>query len=200
MLINTRETFYSADSEETDERCADSVFLQGSVAASSSPRLSLNLGHFRPPPSAASQSVCVALFCMAAFTVMCGGRWGAFADWHRRAHGGERSDIVQRKLNGDLCITCEGNRKRGSRLHTMKCFLLWVGERAAASPIAFQKKYWPRGFILCIWFGFWCRTLESLSVYFKDVKVHECLLMLSFSLWLIGSCCWENICEGFLCQ
>lgn len=146
MLINTRETFYSADSEETDERCADSVFLQGSVAASSSPRLSLNLGHFRPPPSGTAQKPRVSRF-VSPYSAWphsqscAGGGGGAFADWHRRAHGGERSDIVQRKLNGDLCITCEGNRKRGSRLHTMKCFLLWVGERAAASPIAFQKKY-----------------------------------------------------------
>lgn len=62
MLINTRETFYSADSEETDERCADSVFLQGSVAASSSPHLSLNLGHFRPPPSGTAQKPQVTRF------------------------------------------------------------------------------------------------------------------------------------------
>lgn len=161
MLINTREAFYSADSEETDERCADSVFLQGSVAASSSPHLSLNLGHFRPPPSGTAQKPQVSRFVSPysawPHSQSCAGAGGPSPT----GTGGRTAGSGLTLCSGSSMATCV-SRERGTESLAVVCIqwsvFCYGSAREQLLPQSLSKKILTSGFILCIWFGFWCEN------------------------------------------
>lgn len=125
MLINTSETFCSADNQETDGRLADfSWFVSESGPLQGSASWDGTHGH--------SQLVCVALFYAAAFTVTCG----------PSPTGTDRRVAVGSGPSGSSMATCVSRVKgrRDSHLRTMKCFLLWVDKRTAASTLLSPKR------------------------------------------------------------
>lgn len=159
MLINTRETFYSADSEETDERCADSVFLQGSVAASSSPRLSLNLGHFRPPPSGTAQQPRVGRFVSPysawPHSQSCAG--GGGGGLRRLAPAGARRGAVRHcaaEAQWRLVYHVRGEQKAWQSSAYNEVFSVMGRRESSCFPNHFPKKILTSGvyFMYLVWF------------------------------------------------